>query len=175
MLKVHSSPESNGEPQERRLAERRKWPVKENPTLRRFLRVAGGILPYLSWLVPVVDRLVPRRDALTPGLRAFSDDLRNDLRNDLRSDLRTHLAAVQAAQTDLAPAIAEQQVRLQKLEEHAAELNHSLTNLSEDQLDLADQVRAMASWVRNASIAALFLLVLLFVLKLVQTVHIMGH
>ncbi len=139
--------------------------------LRRLMRLGGGFLPYLAWLVPVVDRMLPRRDALTPGLKNFSADLRNDL----RSDLRLHLAAVQAAQVDVSPAIEEQQRRLDKLEEHAAELNHSLTNLSEDQLDLADQVRAMAGWVRNASIAGLTLLALFFVLKLVQAIHGMGH
>jgi hypothetical protein len=96
-----------------------------------------------------------------------------DLRNDLRSELKQHLTAIKDAQTDLTPAIEEQQRRLEKLEEHASELNHSLTNLSEDQLDLADQVRAMAGWVRNSAVAALFLLTLMFVLKLVQAIH--GH
>jgi len=33
----------------------------------------------------------------------------------------------------------------------------------------------MAGWVRNASIAGLFLLALLFILKLVQAIHGMGH
>ncbi len=168
MLKVQPSKEVIAN---KPISKSTRWPVKENPALQRFMRVSGGLFPYLSWLIPLVDRFMPRRDALTPGLRAFSDDLRNDLRNDLRSDLRLHLAAVQAAQADVSPAIEEQQRRLQKLEEHASELNHSLTNLSEDQLDLADQVRAMAGWVRNTAVAGLFLLALLFILKLVQAVH----
>jgi hypothetical protein len=142
-----------------------------NPLLRRLIRLGAGLVPYLGWLVPLMDRFSPKRDALTPGLRAFS----NDLRNDLRSDLREHMFALQAAQVDVTPAIEEQQRRLEKLEEHAAELNHSLTNLSEDQLDLADQVRSMAGWVRNSAIAGLFLLVLLFILKLIQAIHGMGH
>lgn len=177
MLKVQPSREtveSREAPEQRQVAKRGGWPVRENPMLRKIMRLSGGILPYLAWLVPLVDRLVPRRDPVTAGLQAFGDDLRNEL----RSDMKQHLAAiqtVQASQVNLTPALEEQQRRLERLEEHAAELNHSLTNLSEDQLDLADQVRAMAGWVRNASIAALFLLVLLFVLKLVQAIHGMGH
>ncbi len=148
-----------------------RWIVLENPVLRRLVRLGAGLMPYLAWLVPLIDRMGPKRDALTPGLRAFS----NELRNDLRSDLRDHLVALQAAQIDVSPAIEEQQRRLEKLEEHAAELNHSLTNLSEDQLDLADQVRTMAGWVRNSAIAGLSLLALLFILKLIQAIHGMGH
>jgi chromosome segregation ATPase len=129
------------------------------------------MLPYLAWMIPLVDRMVaPKRQAaVPPGLMTLNADLRNDL----RSELKQHLAAIQAAQVDVTPAIEEQQRRLEKLEEHASELNHSLTNLSEDQLDLADQVRAMAGWVRNSAVAALFLLTLMFVLKLVQAIH--GH
>lgn len=157
---------------ERQAPSRRQAPAKT--MLRRLVRIGGGILPYLAWLVPLMDRLVPRREtAMVPaGLRTLSTDLRSDL----REELRTHLVALQAnQQPDLSPAIESQQKRLEKLEEQAAELNHSLTNLSEDQLDLADQVRAMAGWVRNCAIAALILLALLFALKLVQTIHIVGH
>ena len=146
-------------------------PVDKNPMLRRVLKICGDMLPYLAWMIPLVDRMVaPKRQAaVPPGLMTLNADLRNDL----RSELKQHLAAIQAAQVDVTPAIEEQQRRLEKLEEHASELNHSLTNLSEDQLDLADQVRAMAGWVRNSAVAALFLLTLMFVLKLVQAIH--GH
>lgn len=146
-------------------------PVDKDPMVRRILRICGDMLPYLAWMIPLVDRMVtPKRQAVVaPGLLTLSDDLRNDL----RSELKQHLVAIQAAQVDVTPAIEEQQRRLEKLEEHASELNHSLTNLSEDQLDLADQVRAMAGWVRNSAVAALFLLTLMFVLKLVQAIH--GH
>ncbi len=142
-------------------------PVLANPMLRRALKVGAGLLPYVGWLVPLIDRLAPKRDALGPSMRSLSSELRNDLRNELRS----HMAALKDAQVDVTPAIEEQKKRLEKLEEHASELNHSLTNLSEDQLDLADQVRTMAGWVRNATMAGLFLLTLLFVLKLVQAFH----
>ncbi|MHB1743794.1 MAG: hypothetical protein ACYCRE_03370 [Acidobacteriaceae bacterium] len=145
-------------------------PVDKDPMVRRILRICGDMLPYLAWMIPLVDRMVtPKRQAVAPGLLTLSADLRNDL----RGELKQHLAAIQAAQVDVTPAIEEQQRRLEKLEEHASELNHSLTNLSEDQLDLADQVRAMAGWVRNSAVAALFLLTLMFVLKLVQAIH--GH
>ena len=139
----------------------------ENPMLRRVIKVGGGLVPHLVWLVPLIDRFAPKRDTVGPSLRALSTDLRNDLRNELTN----HMAAIKAAQVDVSPVIEEQKLRLEKLEEHASELNHSLINLSEDQLDLADQVRTMAGWVRNATMAGLFLLVLLFVLKLVQTFH----
>ena len=135
--------------------------------LRRVIKVGGGLVPHLVWLVPLIDRFAPKRDTVGPSLRALSTDLRNDLRNELTN----HMAAIKAAQVDVSPVIEEQKLRLEKLEEHASELNHSLINLSEDQLDLADQVRTMAGWVRNATMAGLFLLVLLFVLKLVQTFH----
>jgi hypothetical protein len=146
-------------------------PVDKDPMVRRILRICGDMLPYLAWMIPLVDRVVaPKREAaVTPGLMTLSADIRNDLRDELRQ----HLTAIKDAQTDVTPAIEEQQRRLEKLEEHATELNHSLTNLSEDQLDLADQVRAMAGWVRNSAIAALFLLTLMFVLKLFQAIH--GH
>ena len=146
-------------------------PVDKDPMVRRILRICGDMLPYLAWMIPLVDRVVaPKREAaVAPGLMTLSADLRNDL----RAELKQHLTAIKDAQTDVTPAIEEQQRRLEKLEEHATELNHSLTNLSEDQLDLADQVRAMAGWVRNSAIAALFLLTLMFVLKLVQAIH--GH
>jgi hypothetical protein len=147
-----------------------RWPVYKNPMLRRFFRICGDMLPYLAWMIPLVDRMMaPKREAVAPGLRTLSADIRSDL----RSDLKEHFAAMEAKQVDMTPAIQEQQRRLEKLEEHASELNHSLTNLSEDQLDLADQVRAMAGWVRNSAVAALFLLTLMFVLKLVQAIH--GH
>lgn len=145
---------------------RRGRPTIDKPMLMQMLKIGGGILPYLAWLVPMMKRKQEKTTALAP-LQNFSIELRNDL----REDLRAHLMAVREAQLDVTPAIEEQQVRLKKLEEHATELNHSLTNLSEDQLDLADQVRAMAGWVRNSAIAGLFLLALLFVLKLVQAIH----
>lgn len=154
---------------------RGRWPKLEgNTMLRRLIRAGNGVLPYLVWLVPLVDRVLPRKDGLQPGLKKL-DNLSDELRNDLRADLEHHMAAIKAAQVDMTPAIEEQTKRLEKLEEHAAELNHSLTNLSEDQLDLADQVRTMAGWVRNASIAGLALLALLFILKLVQAIHGWGH
>ena len=138
--------------------------VRENFMLRRLLRFGGGVLPYLAWLSPFVDRmLMPKRDSISPAI------------TELRNDLRNHMAALQAAQIDVTPAIEEQQRRLEKLEEQAAELNHTITNLSEDQLDLADQVRSMAGWVRNSAMAGLFLLTLMFILKLVQAIHGMGH
>ena len=146
-------------------------PVNKDPMVRRILRICGDMLPYLAWMIPLADRVVaPKHEAaLAPGLMTLSADLRNDL----RSELKQHLTELKDSQTDLSPAIEEQQRRLEKLEEHASELNHSLTNLSEDQLDLADQVRAMAGWVRNSAIAGLFLLTLMFILKLVQAIH--GH
>ena len=156
--------------------ERRKKPtvqtrqaMLENPMLRQAMRVGKLVVPHLVWAVPLIDRLIPRRGTdVGSSLRALSTDLRNDLRNELNN----HMAAIRAAQVDTNPAaIEEQRERLEKLEEHATELNHSLTNLSEDQLDLADQVRAMAGWVRNSAIAGLGLLALFFVLKVVQTFH----
>ncbi len=142
----------------------------DNPMLLRVLKIGGGILPYLAWLIPLMNRKSQKSTALVP-LQNFSIELRRDLRDDLRA----HLMAVREAQIDVSPAIEGQQHRLQKLEEHAAELNHVLTNLSEDQLDLADQVRTMAGWVRNSAIAGLFLLALMFILKLAQAIHGMGH
>jgi hypothetical protein len=139
---------------------------------RRLFQIGGGIVPYLAWLIPLMDRmLVQKRDAVTPALL----DMSHDLRSDLRHDLQQHMVALQAAQVDIFPAIEEQHRRLEKLEEHAAELNHSLTVLSDDQLDLADQIRSMAGWVRNSAMAGLFLLMLMFVLKLIQAIHGMGH
>ena len=147
------------------------WPL-QNPPVRRAIRFGSGIVPYLAWLVPVLDRLlVSRRDTVTPALMT----LRNDVRSDLRKDLNHHITALQATQVDVSPAIEEQQRRLEKLEEFAGELNHSLINLAEDQLDLADQVRLMAGWVRNGAIGALLLLLLMFILKLVEAFHGMGH
>jgi hypothetical protein len=150
--------------------------VLGNAMLRRILKIGGEYLPYLAWLVPLLDRMLPTKRnnhvaVAPPGLMTLSTDLRNDI----RTDLRQHFAALQTTQIDIVPAIEEQQRRLEKLEEHAAELNHSLTNLSEDQLDLADQVRAMAGWVRNSALAGLFLLTLMFILKLIQAIHGMGH
>lgn len=149
-----------------------RWRVDRNPMLRKLFRICGDLLPYLAWMIPLVDRMMaPKQEAIAPALQTLSSDIRGDL----RSDLKEHMAAMQAAQVDVSPAIEEQQRRLEKLEEHAAELNHSLINLSEDQLDLADQVRTMAGWVRNSAVAGLFLLSLLFILKLVQAIHGMGH
>lgn len=169
ILEIQPEQEIIGEEVEPSPSPRR--PVLENSMVRRLIRVGGGVLPFLTWIVPLVDRLVPRRDSAAAGMKALTQELRNDLRRDLNE----HMAAIRAAQVDVSPAMEEQHRRLEKLEEHAAELNHTLTNLSEDQLDLADQVRAMAGWVRNSAIAGLFLLALLFILKLVQAVHGMGH
>lgn len=170
MFNVLTKRGDTGQPKDRSIDRR---PVDQNPMLRRFFRICRDMLPYLAWMIPLVDRMVaPKHEALAPGLGTLSTDLRNDL----RSDLKQHLAALQAIQqVDVTPAIQEQQRRLEKLEEHAAELNHSLTNLSEDQLDLADQVRALAGWVRNSAVAGLFLLTLMFILKLIQAIHVMGH
>lgn len=167
MFNVHTKRGDTGQRNE--LVDSRR-PVNKNPMLRRFFRICGDMLPYLAWMIPLVDRMMaPKREAIAPGLQTLSTDIRSDL----RTELKEHFAAIKAAQVDVTPAIEEQQRRLEKLEEHASELNHSLTNLSEDQLDLADQVRAMAGWVRNSAVAALFLLTLMFVLKLVQAIH--GH
>ena len=149
-----------------------RWLVVKNPMMRRLLSIGSGIVPYLAWLVPLMDRMFsPKRDVVTPALLT----LRTDVRSDLRKDLKQHVAMIQAAQIDITPAIEEQQRRLEKLEEHTAELNHTLTVLSDEQLDLADQVKSMAGWVRNCAMAGLFLLALLFVLKLAQAIHGMGH
>jgi hypothetical protein len=172
ILEIQPERETAGQPASQK---RGRWSrVEGNSMLRRLMRAGNGVLPYLVWLVPLVDRVLPRKQGLHPGLKNLGN-LSEDLRNDLRADLERHMAAIQAAQVDVTPALEEQTKRLEKLEEHAAELNHSLTNLSEDQLDLADQVRTMAGWVRNASIAGLFLLALLFILKLVQAIHGWGH
>jgi hypothetical protein len=149
-----------------------RWLVVKNPMVRRVLSIGSGVAPYLAWLLPLMDRLfTPKRDVVTPALMT----LRTDVRSDLRKDLKQHVAMIQAAQIDITPAIEEQQRRLEKLEEHTAELNHTLTVLSDEQLDLADQVKAMAGWVRNGAMGGLFLLTLLFILKLVQAIHAMGH
>ena len=92
-----------------------RWLVLKNPTVRRALQIGGGIVPYLAWLVPVIDRvLTPKQDVVTPALMT----LRTDVRSDLRKDLKQHVAMMQAAQIDITPAIEEQQRRLEKLEEH---------------------------------------------------------
>lgn len=150
-----------------------RWLMVKNPMLRRAVRIGSGIAPYLAWLVPLLGRVFAAKqdDVVTPALLT----LRTDVRSDLRKDLRQHVAMIQAAQIDVTPAIEEQQRRLEKLEEHTAELNHTLTVLSDEQLDLADQVKAMAGWVRNCAMAGLFLLTLMFILKLVQAIHSMGH
>lgn len=149
-----------------------RWLVVKNPMVRRVLSIGSGVAPYIAWLLPLMDRLfTPKRDVVTPALMT----LRTDVRSDLRKDLKQHVAMIQAAQIDITPAIEEQQRRLEKLEEHTAELNHTLTVLSDEQLDLADQVKAMAGWVRNGAMGGLFLLTLLFILKLVQAIHAMGH
>lgn len=129
--------------------------------LRRFFRVSSGIVPYLAWLAPILGRFyMSKQDSVSPALL------------DMRQDLNHHFAALQASRAvDISPAIEEQHRRLQKLEEQAVEINHSIENLSQDQLDLADQVRSVATWVRNAALAGLFLLVLMLVLKTVQMFH----
>src|SRR6185437_14162343 len=119
---------------------RGRWPVLENSMLRRLIRVGGGVVPYVALLIPIVDRVFPKRSPEMASLKYFGADFRTELQNDLRAHMEA-IKAAQMAQVNLGPAVEEQTKRLEKLEDHAAELNHSLTNLSEDQLDLADQVR----------------------------------
>lgn len=128
--------------------------------VRRLLKVSAGVIPYLAWLAPFLDRFfMPKHDTVSPALL------------DMRKDLNYHFAALQASRVDISPAIEEQHLRLQKLEEQAIEINHSIENLSQDQLDLADQVRSVATWVRNAALAGLFLLTLMLILKTIQMFH----
>lgn len=141
----------------------------------RVYRLGGGIVPYLAFLAPFVDRLFaakpePVVPALLPALQ------------DLKSDINDQVASLRASQVDVSPAIEEQQRRLDKieeqtakLEEQTAELNNTIANLCEDHMDLSDQVRMMSVWVRNAAIAGLFLLTLMLILKAVQMFHSGGH
>ena len=39
-------------------------PVDKDPMVRRILRICGDMLPYLAWMIPLVDRVVaPKREA----------------------------------------------------------------------------------------------------------------
>lgn len=141
---------------------------EQEPRMRRLFRLGTGIIPYLAWLIPLMDRMfVAKRQAPAENVLPAIQDLKNDINH--------HIAALRAAQVDVTPAIEEQQRRLERLEEQSAELNHSITNLCEDQMDLAEQIRNMSGWVRNAAIAGLFLLTLMLILKTVQMFHGGGH
>lgn len=130
----------------------------------RLYRLGGEIVPYLAFLTPLVDRLFKEKpEPVLPALQ------------DLKTDIDHHVASLRASQVDVTPAIEEQQRRLDRLEEQAADLTNSITTLCEDHMDLAEQVRTMSVWVRNAAIAGLFLLTLMLILKSVQMFHGHGH
>ena len=129
--------------------------------MRKLFRIGSNVLPYLAWLAPFVERAFwPRQDGLP------SSAVR---------DLKHHMDVLYSSQEDVTPVLEEQQRRLDRLERQTAEMNAAIENLSRDQLEVADQVRAMAGWVRNTAMAGLFLLILLLVLKGVQMLHVLGH
>ena len=136
-------------------------PVGTGQLMRKLLRLGSNILPYLAWLAPFVERAFwPRQ---------------NGLPSSAISDLKQHMDVLYSSRQDMTPVLEEQQRRLDRLEQQATELNAAIENLSRDQLDIADQVRAMAGWVRNTAMAGLFLLVLMLLLKGVQMLHGIGH
>lgn len=99
------------------------------------------------------------------------------------------LPALHADVEPVLPMLAEQQKQLEKLEQQNeklklqnekleqqnAEMSEAIDSLSRDQEEMAEQVRAMAGWVRNAAMAGLFLLLLFLILKGVQILHGMSH
>ena len=134
--------------------------------LRKIIKIGTSILPYLAWVAPFVERAFwPRPEGLpTSAIQ----------------DLKQHMNVLYSARqqddvSDLAPMLEDQQRRLDRLEQQAEEMNSAIESLSRDQLEVADQVRALAGWVRNSAMAGLFLLVLLLLLKGVQILHIVGH
>lgn len=134
--------------------------------MRKLLRIGSSILPYLAWVAPFVERAFwPKQDGL-------SANAVNDLKHHMNI---LYSSRQQEDLSDLAPVLEEQQHRLDRLEQQVTEMNSAIESLSRDQLDVADQVRALAGWVRNSAMAALFLLVLLLLLKGVQILHVIGH
>ncbi len=125
--------------------------------LRRILRLGGRALPYVEWLVPVLERVL--------GGSAEGIPL-------ALHELQMRLDTLQTTQREVAPAFTEQQRRLDRLEDRSVALSESIEELSSKQAELADQMRTLLAWTRGAAIAGISLLLILTILGIFFLRHI---
>ena len=130
------------------------------PMMRRILRLGSRALPYVEWLVPVLERvLCGSAEGIPMALH----------------ELQMRLDTLQTTQREVAPAFTEQQRRLDRLEDRSVALSESIEELSSKQAELADQMRILLAWTRGAAIVGIGLLLILTILGIFLLRHIPAH
>lgn len=130
------------------------------PLMRRILRLGSRAIPYVEWLVPVLER----------ALGGSAEGIPLALH-----ELQMRLDALQTTQREVAPAFTEQQRRLDRLEDRSVALSESIEELASKQAKLANQMRTLLAWTRGAAIAGIGLLLILTILGIFLLRHIPGR
>ena len=113
------------------------------------------LLPYLSSLVPLLDR----------GLSKIAPDL---------SEVRKGIGEMQAGSRDLAVQARNQMLRIEQIEVRLGRLAEAADESQRQGRDLAASLHTLTRWVRGLAILTGLLLVLLIVVATLQLSH-LGH
>ncbi len=135
--------------------------------MRKLLRLGSNMVPYVEWVLPVVERALGMSGNDTPAvLEAMEHSSR---------EWKAHLRQLQASQQELLPVLAEQPRRLDRLEQRSVEMAETLASVADNQAEIARRVDVLAQWVRLATIAGIFFAVFLAGLAIYLLRHKMGH
>lgn len=135
--------------------------------MRKLLRLSGNVLPYVDWVLPIIERALGVGGNDAPAVLAALDQS--------GKEWKAQLHQLQASQQELLPALAEQQRRLDRMEQRSVEMADVLVNVADNQAEMTRQVAALAQWVRVAAVAGIIFTVFLAGLAVYILRHKMGH
>ena len=124
--------------------------------MRKILRFSGRMLPYVGWLAPMVGQ------ALDGKMQGIPVAIR---------DMKQHLQTLRSSQQEVGPALAEQMLRLNLLEQKCGAIQHAVEDLQHEQAEAARQMRRLTAWVQGAVLAGVSGLVILLYLVERQVRH----
>ena len=139
--------------------------------MKKLLRLGGNFLPYVDMVMPLLERAIGAVGNETPAaLQAMEEAMEKSSK-----EWRAHLQVLQAAQQEVLPALAEQQRRLDRLEQRSVEISETLANLVDTQTEMTQHVRALARGFRYAAILGIILLVAILATATLAFRHKLGH
>jgi len=124
--------------------------------MRKILRFSGRMLPYVGWLAPMVGQVLDgKMQGIPVAIR----------------DMKQHLQTLRSSQQEVGPALAEQMLRLNLLEQKCGAIQHAVEDLQHEQAEAARQMRRLTAWVQGAVLAGVSGLVILLYLVERQVRH----
>ena len=143
----------------------------EDSLMRKALRLGSSMVPYMDWVLPIVERALGVSGNDTAALQATVLKAMEQSGKEWKAQLRQ----LQAAQQEVIPALADQQRRLERLEHRSVEMADALTSIADNQAQMTRQVDTLAKWVRVAAFAGIIFGLFLAGAAIFFLRHKMGH